>query len=205
MIAPLLFLQKYIVKTSKTLVIVTHPDIDKSSVNKRWLEELEKNQDIVTIHQLNKNYPDNVIDVAAEQRLLLSHDNIIFQFPFYWFSTPPLLKKWLDDVLVRGFAYGSGETERKLTGKRMGLAVSTGIKAVDYDRNGRYAFTLEELVRPLQLTIKYISAKPLPIFAFYGAEYEYSTEDLELSAAQYQQYIKQISVESYDVASVAAV
>lgn len=85
MIAPLLFLQKYIVKTSKTLVIVTHPDIDKSSVNKRWLEELEKNQDIVTIHQLHKNYPDNVIDVAAEQRLLLSHDNIIFQFPFYWF------------------------------------------------------------------------------------------------------------------------
>ena len=192
-------------KTPKTLVIVTHPNIDKSFVNKRWLQELEKNRDIVTIHQLHKQYPDNTIDVAAEQQLLLSHDNIVFQFPFYWFSTPPLLKKWLDDVLVRGFAYGSGETDRKLTGKRIGLAISTGIKAIDYDKNGRYVSTLEELVRPLQLTIKYVSAEPLPIFAFHGAEYKYSAEELELSAAQYQQYIKQIASKSYDAASVATV
>ena len=26
----------------KTLVIVAHPDIEKSRINKRWIEELEK-------------------------------------------------------------------------------------------------------------------------------------------------------------------
>ena len=26
----------------KTLVIVAHPDIEKSKINKRWIEELEK-------------------------------------------------------------------------------------------------------------------------------------------------------------------
>jgi putative NADPH-quinone reductase len=26
----------------KTLIIVTHPDIEKSAINKRWIEELKK-------------------------------------------------------------------------------------------------------------------------------------------------------------------
>ncbi|MDF7639407.1 NAD(P)H-dependent oxidoreductase [Lactobacillus sp. ESL0791] len=26
------------------------------------------------------------------------------QFPFYWYSCPPLLKKWEDDVLEHGWA-----------------------------------------------------------------------------------------------------
>jgi len=38
---------------------------------------------------------------------LLEHDRIVLQFPMYWYSMPPLLKKWLDDVLTYNFAYGS--------------------------------------------------------------------------------------------------
>lgn len=36
----------------KTLVIVAHPDIEKSRINKRWIEELEKHSDEVTVHEL---------------------------------------------------------------------------------------------------------------------------------------------------------
>ncbi|WP_396125955.1 NAD(P)H-dependent oxidoreductase [Brevibacillus laterosporus] len=25
--------------------------------------------------------------------------------PFYWYSSPPLLKKWLDDIFTHGWAY----------------------------------------------------------------------------------------------------
>lgn len=189
-------------KTAKTLVIVTHPDIDNSVVNKRWVEELQKHRDLVTIHQLHEHYPGHTIDVAAEQQLLLDHDNIVFQFPFYWFSTPPLLKKWQDEVLLHGFAYGRGKAERKLAGKRIGLAISAGIKAVDYDKDGRYAATVEELVRPLRLTIEYIGAEPLPVFTFYGIEDGHSTEEIDSSAAQYLQYIKQIAGEPRRAASV---
>lgn len=180
-------------KSNKTLVIVTHSDIQNSIVNKRWLEELERNSDLVTVHQLHEQYPAHQIDVEAEQKLLLNHDHIILQFPFYWFSTPPLLKKWLDDVLTQGFAYGREKSERKLSGKKIGLAISAGIKEVDYDQSGRYLFTLEELLRPLRLTIEYIDAEPLPVFAAYGAESGIPKEDLESSASQYMQYIKQVS------------
>ena len=132
--------------SNKILVIVTHPDIHKSVVNKRWLQELQKNTDVVTIHQLHERYPEGRIDVAAEQKLLLEHDTIILQFPFYWFSTPPLLKQWQDEVLTHGFAYGRG-TE-KLAGKRIGTAVSAGIKAIDYDSNGRYPVSYTHLTLP---------------------------------------------------------
>lgn len=35
----------------KTLVIVAHPDIEKSRINKRWVEELEKYPDEITVHE----------------------------------------------------------------------------------------------------------------------------------------------------------
>lgn len=180
--------------SNKILVIVTHPDIHKSVVNKRWLQELQKNTDIVTIHQLHEQYPDGRIDVAVEQKLLLEHDTIILQFPFYWFSTPPLLKQWQDEVLTHGFAYGRG-TE-KLAGKRIGVAVSAGIKAIDYQQSGRYHYTLEELLRPLRVTIEYINATYLPAFACYGVEHGISDANLDANAEQYLQYIKELAVEN---------
>lgn len=186
-------------KNANTLVIVTHPDINTSIINKRWVEQLQKYPEHITIHQLHEQYPDGKLDITAEQQLLLDHDNIVLQFPLYWFSTPPLLKKWLDDVLTQGFAYGRDSAERQLAGKRIGLAISAGIKAADYNENGRYRFTMEELTRPLRVTIEYISADPLPIFACYGAESGVSEKELESSAADYLQYIRQIATAPRDL------
>ena len=178
--------------TARTLVLVTHPNIDTSVVNKRWLTELQANSDIVTLNELYARYPDQHIDVRAEQDLLLAHDNIILQFPLYWFSTPPLLKKWMDEVLLQGFAYGSQHSERKLAGKRIGLAISAGIKEIDFRATGRYAHTLEDFLMPLRSTIDYISAESLPTFAFYGVEEGQASNEVEMSAAQYIQYIKNL-------------
>ena len=88
----------------RTLIIVAHPHIEHSLINKCWTEELEQQPAQYAIHQLYKVYPDEQIDVQAEQRLVEQHDHIVFQFPLYWFSAPPLLKKWLDEVLTYGWA-----------------------------------------------------------------------------------------------------
>lgn len=77
----------------KTLIIITHPDIENSVINKLWLQELEKYPDKFHIHQLHKVYPDQNFDIAAEQKLVEEHDHIIFQFPYYWYYGPALLKK----------------------------------------------------------------------------------------------------------------
>ena len=41
----------------KTLVILAHPDMENSRINKRWKEELEKYPDKITVNELYKNYP----------------------------------------------------------------------------------------------------------------------------------------------------
>src|SRR4051794_29911997 len=100
----------------KTLVIVAHPNLSASQANKRWAELIEK-EDGVTIHRLYDIYPDWNIDVLKEQQLVEQHDRIIFQFPYYWCNCPALLKKWLDDVLTYGWAFGS--TGKKVHGKEL--------------------------------------------------------------------------------------
>lgn len=91
----------------KTLIIITHPDIDNSVINKRWLKELEKYPEKFNIHQLHKVYPEQKFDIAAEQKLIVEHNHIIFQFPYYWYYALSLLKNWLDEVVTHGWASGS--------------------------------------------------------------------------------------------------
>ena len=77
----------------KTLVILSHPEIKESGSQQYLLSSIPENKNI-TVHHLESIYPDFNIDVEKEQELLKRHDRIIFQFPFYWYTAPALLKKW---------------------------------------------------------------------------------------------------------------
>lgn len=91
----------------KILVNLFHPHLDGSRVNRAWAQRLAAQPDI-TVRDIYALYPEGRIDIAAEQQALLAHDRLVFQHPFYWYSVPPLMKQWLDDVLVYGWAYGPG-------------------------------------------------------------------------------------------------
>lgn len=86
----------------KTLIIVSHPNIENSIVHKRWIDQLNKYLNLFTIHNIDQLYPDAVIDVKKEQELIEYHDALLLQFPIFWFNCPPLLKKWLDQVFIYG-------------------------------------------------------------------------------------------------------
>lgn len=131
------------------LHLVFHPDLASSRVNRVWREQLANSGKVALSRDLYAEYTDFKIDVAREQELLLSHDRIVLQFPFYWYSATPLLKKWLDDVLTYWFAYGS--TGDKLHGKDLQLIVSVGGQPKYYSGFGIYA-TIHELLRPFELT-----------------------------------------------------
>ncbi|MFD1260915.1 NAD(P)H-dependent oxidoreductase [Entomomonas asaccharolytica] len=174
----------------KTLVVVTHPNIENSKINKCWLEELKKYPERFTVHELYKAYPNGVINVEKEQLLIEQHAALVLQFPVYWFNCPPLLKQWLDEVFTYGWAYG--QTGDKLTNRKVALAVSAGIKEQDFSKEGRYQYTLQELLRPFEVTMKYVHADYQPLFAFYGAEYELSTQEIEQSAKNYMEFLQRI-------------
>ncbi|MEM1111900.1 MAG: NAD(P)H-dependent oxidoreductase [Pseudomonadota bacterium] len=133
----------------KTMNLVFHPDLKASRVNKVWKQQLEDSGKITTGRDMYAEYPDFAINVEREQALLLAHDRIVFQFPVYWWSMPPLMKKWLDDVLQYQFAYGSQGD--KLAGKDMQLICSVGGQASNYSGFHMFA-TVPELFKSMQLT-----------------------------------------------------
>ena len=183
----------------KSLIIAAHPNLGESVINKHWLEELRKHPDLCTIHVLSEHYPDGQIDVEREHRLVESHGSLIFQFPIYRFSSPPLLKTWFDEVLTHGWAYGRNGGD-KLDGRKVALAVTTGVRAEDYNPNGRYHYTLGQLLAPFETTLRYYCrADYQPFFAFYGAEqvpgedYHSTAEKIKRSARNYVRFIESLS------------
>ncbi|MFP3125711.1 NAD(P)H-dependent oxidoreductase [Ectobacillus funiculus] len=169
----------------KVLVIVAHPNIEGSTVNRTWIKELKKHSEI-TVHELYKQYPDEKIDVEREQRLCEEHERIVWQFPFYWYSSPPLLKKWQDEVLTHGWAYGSNGN--KFHHKDLILAVSTGSAKERYRAGGRNQYSMSELLKPFQATSNLIGTKFLPSFVFNGT-YAAIEEEIQESARAYVNHI----------------
>lgn len=107
----------------KTLIISGHSDLSTSVANKVILDELEKALPDAEIRKLNQLYPTANIDVEAEQKSLLAADLIVWQFPFWWYSLPWLMKKWLDEVFLHGFSHGS---KAKLGGKKLLVSLRQG-------------------------------------------------------------------------------
>lgn len=169
----------------KILVNVFHPQLATSRVNRRWVEALE-NHDGIHVNKPYEHYPDWNIDVAFEQSLLLAHDRIVFQHPFWWYSTPPLMKKWLDDVLTYGWAYGPGGVA--LQGKDWVSAISSGGPADSYQSGGYNNYSMSELLKPLQQTANLIGMKFLPPFILHGTV-QISPEAIDVSASTYLDHI----------------
>ncbi|WP_077624409.1 NAD(P)H-dependent oxidoreductase [Sediminibacillus massiliensis] len=156
----------------KTLLIISHPDIIESRSQQYFLNSI-KNFEGITVHHLESAYPDGNIDVSEEQKLLRQHDRILFQFPFYWYSSPPLLKHWQDVVLEDGFAYGT--RGNALAGKEFGLIMMIGVHEKEYQAGGEELYTISELTRPFQAMayktgMKYL--RPFSIFQFAYLEEE---------------------------------
>lgn len=114
----------------KILFISGHPRLHSGSVaNKAILDVLEKEFPQAEFRYLDRLYPDFKINVEAEQNALLEADLIVWQFPFFWYAAPSLMKIWEEDVLTHGFAYGS---TAKLGGKKLLVSFTTGTPASAY-------------------------------------------------------------------------
>lgn len=149
----------------RVLILFAHPALERSRLHRRFLAEVPRGRD-VTLHDLYEAYPAFDVDVGREQALLLAHDVIVFQHPFYWYSTPPLLKQWEDLVLEHGWAYGSRGTA--LQGKRLLNVVTLGGGAAAYTRQGHNRFTVRELLAPIEQTARLCRMTYLPPYAVFG-------------------------------------
>lgn len=107
-------------------------------------------------------------DIKAEQEKVDWADLIIFQFPFYWYSMPAILKGWVERVLAHGFAYPGGYQFGRLKGRRSMLVMTTGGTEAAYlpeVKNG----AMEMLLFPIQHGILYYTGMAvLPPYIAYA-------------------------------------
>lgn len=167
----------------KTLIIVSHPEIDNSQTQ-QFLYQGAKLENAIW-HHVEKI---NNLDIINEQKLLIEADRIIFQFPLYWYSAPSGLKSWEDTVLTRNFIYG--DKTYPLEGKEFGLVITTGLPLKDFQKGAAENFTLDELMTPYRAIADKARMKIMPIFPV--PQFWYKTELMQMDLlVDYQRYLTQ--------------
>jgi glutathione-regulated potassium-efflux system ancillary protein KefF len=150
---------------SQPLVIVAHPHLQLSRTNGKLKRVAATTQ--ANVRDLYALYPDYVIDVEAEQRALADAQLVVWQHPIHWYSAPPLMKLWIDEVLAFGWAYGPEGTA--LRGKDLWLVASTGGPEDSYrpDSYNRYFF--DAFLPPFEQTAALCGMRFLPPLLLHGA------------------------------------
>lgn len=185
---------------ARVLVLFAHPALEKSRVHRRLARQVPDLPGL-TFHDLYEAYPDFNIDVSHEQDLLVAHDLIVFQHPFYWYSTPPIIKQWEDLVLEHGWAYGS--QGNALRGKYWLNMVSTGGQAAAYTHGGFNRLTVRELLAPIEQTARLCKMTFLPPYLIQGT-HRMDEPTIELEAARYRQLLVLLHEERLDLSAADA-
>jgi glutathione-regulated potassium-efflux system ancillary protein KefG len=187
--------------TRRILVHLAHPALERSRVNLR-MAAAAQGVPGVTLHDLYEEYPSLRIDVRREQQLLLEHEVVVFQHPFYWYSVPAILKQWQDLVLEHGWAYGAHGHE--LDGKITLNVVSTGGPQQAYNADGWNRFTMRQLLAPWDQTAHLCRMSFLAPFVVHGALRLSTEEDVAPHARAYVQLLEALRDDRLDLAGAAA-
>ena len=171
---------------NKILVIFAHPALQRSRINIELCQAI-KDIDGVTFHDLYEIYPDFLIDVIEEQRLLVEHDIVILQHPFYWYSCPAILKEWIDLVLEYGFAYGHEGIA--LRGKSLMTAITAGGGEDSYKEDGVHYYHVREFLRTFERTAALCGMNYLPPFVVHHTLELLNSEDIAIYSDLYKKVI----------------
>lgn len=182
----------------KIMILFAHPAYHKSYINRQLMEGI-RNLEGITVNDLYENYPDFYIDVANEQQLLLDHDVIVWQHPFYWYSAPAILKEWMDLVLQHGFAYG--RSGRALEGKWVMSTISTGGRKEMYSKTGANHYSINEFLVPFRQSANLCRMEYLPPYVVHGSHLM-TEELLRKHIAEYRQLLTMIRDEKVTLTEI---
>lgn len=152
-------------KTVSTLVLVSHPSVLDSKTHSAIVEEFGAMPN-VTVRYIDEVLgTSNSFATDVEHFVIENHDKIVLQFPWYWYSAPAVMKKYLDEVLAPGWAF---EGRYALEGKKLLLLITTGGAEVTYNANSDHGFTMDELLAPFKAIARFTKmtwVEPVIIYA----------------------------------------
>lgn len=177
------------------LVYYAHPGHKYSHANARMAQAASR-LDGITFVDLYQDYPRFDIDVDIEQQRLLEHEVVLFQFPFFWYSTPSIVKEWQDLVLEHGFAYGKGGD--KLSGKRMMVAITAAGPEDAYSAGGYQHYPVRDFLRPLEQTARLCGMRFSAPYVLYASLRAPGEGRIEPHAEGYRRLLTAIRDDRYD-------
>ena len=180
---------------NKILILFAHPRFEKSKTNRALLKNIGERQG-VTLNDLYEQYPDFNIDIDREKELLLGHQIIIWQHPFYMYSAPALLKQWIDLVLEYGWAHG--QDGDFLKDKIIFNAITTGGTREVYAPGGYNRFTIREFLVPFEQTANLCKMIYLPPFSVQGTHL-LTGEELNHHVLLYSALIDRLVAGDFDI------
>jgi glutathione-regulated potassium-efflux system ancillary protein KefF len=152
------------------LVLAAHPQLEHSRVTRTLMRAAARAPGGVSrieVRDLYALYPDYWIDTAAEQAALAAARLVVWLHPVHWYSMPPLMKLWLDEVFAFGWAYGPGG--QALRGKDLWLVASTGGPASSYRPDGYNRYFFDAFLHPYEQTAALAGMRWLPPLVLHGA------------------------------------
>lgn len=155
------------------LVVAGHPDLTVSTVSKTWLDQVRSSLPHVEIHQLALAHDNFHFNIEFEQSLIKKADRIIFLYPMYWFDTPWLMQKWLEEVFDRDFYL-----QLQLgTSKEIQVGISTGSPAQFYTLGGSNLYPVDVFLAKIQAFAAKCFMHYRPHYIFSNT-YEHNVEEL---------------------------
>lgn len=112
-------------------------------------------------------------DIQHELEKLVWCDLLILNFPVFWFSTPAILKGWIDRVLISGLCYGGMRFYDRggMRGKKAMATITLGGRPHMFGQNAIHG-ELEDMLRHLlRGTLAYTGFDVLPPFVGYHVPY----------------------------------
>lgn len=138
----------------KTLIINAHPTPEQSHTQS-FFKEVIMSLSNVSYIELTKHLP------TIEE--ILGYERIIFQFPVYWYSSPALLKNWLDNTFL--------SDENRLKNVELGLVTIFGVSQSHYQAGGKERYTPSEMLRPFEMLANHLGMIYLPPFTVFQFDY----------------------------------
>jgi glutathione-regulated potassium-efflux system ancillary protein KefF len=164
---------------ASTVVVLAHPQMRRSRIT-RTLAQAAAALPGVQVRDLYAMYPDYHVDVPAEQAALAAAQLVVLLHPVHWYSMPPLLKLWMDEVWAYQWAFGHKGTA--LRGKDLWLVASTGGAESAYHPNGYNRYFFDAFLPPYEQSAFLCGMRFLPPLLLHGAR-QVSAADLKAHAA----------------------
>lgn len=170
----------------KILILLAHPFLERSRIHNELVVHAAQVPG-VTINDLYEWYPEFDINVPREKQLLLDHDIIIWQHPFYWYSAPALLKQWQDIVLEHDWAYG--RNGNALKGKKIFNVVTTGAGMDSYTTGGFNKYPIQDFLHPYERTAQLCHMTYWPPYWIYGV-HKMTKEEAQFFTGNYVELLR---------------